>query len=157
MVLDRVNKIAYCARSERTNEELIDLFCEEMGYTSFVFSSFKCEWATKTYISHQCYDSIGLDFAMVCLRSIMILMSETPIDYFNKTEKRVLELSERWIQQFAGNAGIEIRQWGTPTALSSRGYHALTSTQVENYQINSKLFIRLCLQSNSLEEVVFAV
>lgn len=142
MVLDRVNKIAYCARSERTNEELIDLFCKEMGYTSFVFSSFQTVNGQRKPIYHtNVMMSIGLDFAMVCLQSIDDPDERnTLIDYFNNTGKRILELSEDQIHQFAGNA-LELKSdnGARLLALSSRGYHALTSTQVEELSDQLKI------------------
>ena len=71
MVLDRVNKIAYCARSERTNEELIDLFCKEMGYTSFVFSSFQTVNGQRKPIYHtNVMMSIATSFCVICLEAI---------------------------------------------------------------------------------------
>lgn len=35
LVLDRLNKIAYCSLSQRSNEELVNRFCIDMGYNSF--------------------------------------------------------------------------------------------------------------------------
>ncbi|GIR50750.1 MAG: hypothetical protein CM15mP59_4920 [Flavobacteriaceae bacterium] len=77
-----------------------------MGYTSFVFSSFQTVNGQRKPIYHtNVMMSIGLDFAMVCLQSVDDPDDRnTLIDYFNKTGKRVLELSEDQIQQFAGNA-----------------------------------------------------
>ena len=142
MVLDRVNKIAYCARSERTNEELINLFCKEMGYTSFVFSSFQTVNGQRKPIYHtNVMMSIGLDFAMVCLQSVDDPDDRnTLIDYLNKTGKRILELNEDQIQQFAGNA-LELKSDNAERllALSSRGYHALTSTQIEELSDQLKI------------------
>ena len=71
MVLDRENQIAYCARSERTNPILIDMFCKKMGYTAVVFSSFQSVNGQRQPIYHtNVMMSVGLDFAVVCLDSI---------------------------------------------------------------------------------------
>ena len=71
MVLDRVNKIAYCARSERTNPILIDMFCQKMGYSAVVFSSLQSVNGQRKPIYHtNVMMSVGLDFALVCLDSV---------------------------------------------------------------------------------------
>ena len=40
LVLDRLNKIAYCSLSQRSNEELVNRFCIDMGYNPVVFKSY---------------------------------------------------------------------------------------------------------------------
>ena len=113
-----------------------------MGYTTFVFSSFQTVDGQRKNIYHtNVMMSIGLDFAMVCLQSIDDPDERnTLIDYFNKTGKRILELNEDQIQQFAGNA-LELKSdnGARLLALSSRGYHSLTSKQVEELSDQLKI------------------
>ena len=40
LVLDRVNKKAYCSISERSSEDLLIEFCEDFQYTPVIFNSF---------------------------------------------------------------------------------------------------------------------
>ena len=47
LVLDRINKITYSCLSERTNEDLVNKFCKELGYAPIKFHA---------------YDSTGFSF-----------------------------------------------------------------------------------------------
>ena len=40
LVLDRLNKIAYCSLSKRSSEELVNRFCIDMGYNPILFKSY---------------------------------------------------------------------------------------------------------------------
>ena len=106
MVLDRENQIAYCARSERTNPILIDMFCKKMGYTAVVFSSFQSINGQRQPIYHtNVMMSVGLDFAVVCLDSIDDTQDgNVLIHSLEKTGKTIIELTEEQIHKFAGNS-----------------------------------------------------
>ena len=41
LVLDRKNKKAYCSLSQRANEKLLDIFCEDAGYKKIAFHSYQ--------------------------------------------------------------------------------------------------------------------
>ena len=41
LVLDRKNKKAYCSLSERADEKLLDIFCEDAGYKKIAFHSYQ--------------------------------------------------------------------------------------------------------------------
>ena len=74
------------------------------------------------------------------LNQLKNTLDQQMIDYLNKTGKRILELNEDQIQQFAGNA-LELKSDNAERllALSSRGYHALTSTQIEELSDQLKI------------------
>ena len=40
VILDRINKLAYCSISKRSNEKLFNIFCKDIGYKPIIFSSF---------------------------------------------------------------------------------------------------------------------
>ena len=132
MVLDRVNQIAYCARSERTSPILIDMFCQKMGYTAVVFSSFQSVNGQRQPIYHtNVMMSIGLDFAVVCLDSI----DETQelnalIHSLETTGKTIIELTEEQIHQFAGNIlELQSNKGDRLLAMSTSAFDALTDSQ----------------------------
>tara|TARA_B100002019_G_scaffold6390_1_gene5135 strand:+ start:1052 stop:1978 length:927 start_codon:yes stop_codon:yes gene_type:complete len=132
MVLDRVNQIAYCARSERTNPILIDMFCKKMGYRSVVFSSFQSVHGQRQPIYHtNVMMSIGLDFAVVCLDSIYETKERnTLIHSLETTGKTIIELSEEQIHQFAGNIlELKSNNGDRLLAMSSSALDALTDSQ----------------------------
>lgn len=53
-VLDRGNRIAYAARSPRTDEALFEAFCKQMGYQPIIFSSFDSS-GQPVYLLMSCY------------------------------------------------------------------------------------------------------
>jgi hypothetical protein len=140
MVLDRVNQIAYCARSERTNSILIDMFCQKMGYSAVVFSSLQSVNGQRQPIYHtNVMMSVGLDFAMVCLDSVDDINERNIlIGSLEKSGKKIIELTEDQIHQFAGNV-LELQSvsGNRLLAMSSTAYYALTDSQKE--EISSKL------------------
>ena len=140
MVLDRINQIAYCARSERTNSILIDMFCQKMGYSAVVFSSLQSVNGQRQPIYHtNVMMSVGLDFAMVCLDSVDDINERNIlIGSLEKSGKKIIELTEDQIHQFAGNV-LELQSvsGNRLLAMSSSAYYALTDSQKE--EISSKL------------------
>ena len=132
MVLDRVNQIAYCARSERTNPILIDMFCQKMGYTAVVFSSFQSVNGQRQPIYHtNVMMSVGLDFAVVCLDSIDDTQDRNVLIHsLEKTGKTIIELTEEQIHQFAGNVlELQSNKGNRLLAMSTSAFDALTDSQ----------------------------
>ncbi|MGB0374219.1 MAG: citrulline utilization hydrolase CtlX, partial [Flavobacteriaceae bacterium] len=132
MVLDRVNQIAYCARSERTNPILIDMFCQKMGYNAVVFSSFQSVNGQRKPIYHtNVMMSIGLDFAVVCLDSIDETQERNALIHsLEKTGKTIIELTEGQIHQFAGNVlELQSNKGNRLLAMSTSAFDALTDSQ----------------------------
>ena len=68
LVLDRLNKIAYCSLSQRSNEELVNRFCIDMGYNSVFFKSYHLD---KPIYHTNVVLSICNKFSIVCLESII--------------------------------------------------------------------------------------
>ena len=132
MVLDRVNQIAYCARSERTNPILIDIFCKKMRYRAVVFSSFQYVNGQRQPIYHtNVMMSVGLDFAVVCLDSIYDTEDRnTLIHSLETTGKTIVELSEEQIHQFAGNIlELKSKNGNRLLSMSTSAFDALTDSQ----------------------------
>jgi len=57
IVLDRLNRKAYCAISERSNEDLLIEFCEDFEYTPVIFKAFQSvKQIKRVNISYKRYD-----------------------------------------------------------------------------------------------------
>ena len=101
MVLDRVNQIAYAAISERTSEKILDDFANQMNYEIMSFSSF--------YQSNLIYHTnvmmcLGNDFALIGLDTIKeVNERKMIINSFERTNKKIIEISSDQIGSFAGN------------------------------------------------------
>ena len=132
MVLDRVNQIAYCSRSERTNPILIDMFCQKMGYSAVEFSSYQSVNGQRHPIYHtNVMMSIGLDFAVVCLDSIDEIRERNALIHsLETTGKTIIKLTEEQIHQFAGNIlELQSNNGNRLLAMSTSAFDALTDSQ----------------------------
>ena len=67
MILDRVNKIAYAAISERTSPKVLNDFALKMNYQTVSFNSFHKNAAIYHTNVMMC---LGEDFVLICLESI---------------------------------------------------------------------------------------
>ena len=71
LLLDRVNKKAYCALSARADEDLMIEFCEDFEYTPILFRSYQTVNQEQKEIYHtNVMMCIADKFAIVCLNSI---------------------------------------------------------------------------------------
>ena len=102
VVLDRVNKHAYCSISKRSNVDLFKLFCDDIGYKPISFKSYD---SRGDLIYHtNVMMSIGDDFALVCFESIndkneKILVKES----LEKSGRKIVEITLSQVDSFAGN------------------------------------------------------
>ena len=102
VVLDRVNKYAYCSISKRSNFDLFKLFCDDIGYKPISFKSYD---SRGDLIYHtNVMMSIGEDFALVCFESIndkneKILVKES----LEKSGRKIVEITLNQVDSFAGN------------------------------------------------------
>ena len=102
VVLDRVNKHAYCSISKRSNVDLFKLFCDDIGYKPISFKSYD---SRGDLIYHtNVMMSIGDDFALVCFESIndkneKILVKES----LEKSGRKLVEITLKQVDCFAGN------------------------------------------------------
>ena len=102
VVLDRVNKHAYCSISKRSNVDLFKLFCDDIGYKPISFKSYD---SRGDLIYHtNVMMSIGDDFALVCFESIndkneKILVKES----LEKSGRKIVEITLNQVDSFAGN------------------------------------------------------
>lgn len=103
LVLDRENKIAYSCISERTNEEVLNKFCNELKYKPVKFHAFD-EAGFPIYHTNVMM-ALGEKFAMVCLNSIKDEDEKKAIvSSINRSGKILIELTFKQMLDFAGNA-----------------------------------------------------
>ena len=102
VVLDRVNKHAYCSISKRSNVDLFKLFCDDIGYKPISFKSY--DYRGDLIYHTNVMMSIGEDFALVCFESIndkneKILVKES----LEKSGRKIVEITLNQVDSFAGN------------------------------------------------------
>ena len=132
LVLDRVNRRAYAALSERTHLDGLRAFCEAFDYEGIPFTANQTGPTGRTPIYHtNVMMSVGTAFAAVCLDCIDDVDEREMVrEALEADGKEIVELSEDQINQFAGNM-LEIHSTeGAPLiALSSQAFNALTPDQ----------------------------
>ncbi len=110
IVLDRVNRKAYCALSPRADEELFIEFCEDFEYSPVIFEAFQTVTSERKLIYHtNVMMCIGNEFAVICADSIddkkerkMVLES------LKADNKELIMITENQMDCFAGNM-LELR------------------------------------------------
>ena len=105
MILDRVNKKAYCALSDRADEELFIEFCEDFEFTPVVFTANQSVDGKRMPIYHtNVMMCLAEDFAVICLDAIDDKKEKKNVLFHLKQDGReVISISESQMHQFAGN------------------------------------------------------
>ena len=137
LVLDRLNKIAYCSLSQRSNEELLNRFCVDMGYNPVVFRSFH---QNKPIYHTNVVLSICNKFSIVCLESI--IDKKERLNVANTLASNGLEIIDININQMSsfGANCIQLNGSNGPLlVMSSKAYSSFTKNQIDIIQKNSQI------------------
>ena len=129
MVLDRENKIAYACLSPRTDKEVMELFCKEIGYKPVLFHAVD-ENGMDIYHTNVLM-CIGSRFAVICLDSIKDENEKNSVTSILKlTHKDIIAISFAQMNQFAGNM-LELKNIAGDSLLvmSQNAYNSLSSNQ----------------------------
>jgi hypothetical protein len=104
LVLDHNHKIAYASLSARTNRELVKDWSQQFGYRPIFFESWQVTPQGKKEVYHtNVVLSVGTDFALVATENIESGKNEL-IQSLQECGKHIIELNEKQISEFAGNA-----------------------------------------------------
>ena len=134
MVLDRVNRIAYAALSERTHLSLFLQFCEELRFTPCYFYANQTVETKRLPIYHtNVMMSIGDRYAVICLDSIDdATEKQTVVRSLRDSGKEIIEITESQMNHFAGNMlQVENRKGEKIATISETAYQSLTAKQIE--------------------------
>ncbi len=133
IVLDRVNRTAYCALSARADEGLFIEFCEDFEYTPVVFTAYQTVGKKRLPIYHtNVMMGIGETFAVVCLNCIDDKKErKNLIDHLKKDEKDIIVITEDQVNNFAGNM-LQVVGSGDKRYLvmSSAAFKSLSKDQI---------------------------
>ncbi len=144
MVLDRVNKVAYCCLSERADKELFELFCSDFGFKPVAFHAFQSYQGHRVAIYHtNVMMAVGEQYAVVCLASIDDPAErQLVVDELTETGKQVIDVSESEIDNFAGNE-IELEGAGGQryTIMTRSTANVLTDEQKAAIEESSEILV----------------
>ena len=135
IVLDRVNRKAYCAISERSDEDLLIEFCEDFEYTPVIFNAFQSVNNERKLIYHtNVMMCVANDFAIVCLDSVDdISEKKNLVNHLKNDSKYIIEISENQVNCFAGNMLQVVDNSGSLLlVMSSSAFNSLTTLQISD-------------------------
>ncbi len=129
LVLDRENKIAYMALSERSSYDLLVDFCQKTNFQAIVFSAFQ---KPKKIIYHtNVMMSVCEKFAIVCLDSIVDVNEKKKVfDFLIKTKKEIISISLEQVNNFCGNVlGVKNKNGESLLVMSTNAFNSFTKNQ----------------------------
>jgi hypothetical protein len=134
LLLDRVNKKAYCALSPRADEELFIEFCEDYDYAPIIFEAFQTVKGERKLIYHtNVMMCLGTNFAVICADCIDDKKERKMVlDHLKESGKEIILITESQVNNFAGNM-LEVRGANEQPYLimSESAYKSLNSKQID--------------------------
>jgi len=141
MVLDRVNRKAYCALSPRADEELFIEFCEDFEYTPVIFKAYQQVNNEQLPIYHtNVMMALGVDFAVVCLDTITDKSErKNLLHHLKEDKKEVINITPEQMCQYAGNMLQVQGKNSTYLVMSNAAYNALTPQQIQTIEKHTQI------------------
>lgn len=139
LLLDRVNRKAYCALSARADEELFIEFCEDFEYTPIVFTAYQMVEGKRLPIYHtNVMMCLGETFAVICLDSIDNKKErKNVIQHLKEDKKEIIDITESQMQQFAGNMlQVKGKNDKRYLVMSKAAHESLTKSQISRIEIH---------------------
>ena len=136
LILDRENGIAYCALSDRADEELLIEFCEDFEYTPIIFGAYQSADNKHLPIYHTNVMMCVADrFAVICLDSIDDKKERKAVkDQLKSNGKTIVTITEKQMHEFAGNMLQVKAKNGPALVMSDRAYRSLQPDQIKTLE-----------------------
>lgn len=133
MLLDRVNKIVYAAISLRTDEKVLQDFCEKFGYRPVSFTSNQTVDDKRLPIYHtNVMMCLGEGFAVLCADTVDDVDERKElIENIESSGKEIIYITEAQKHRFAGNM-LEVQSvdGAKYLVMSASAHQSLTPEQV---------------------------
>ncbi|MEE9363261.1 MAG: arginine deiminase-related protein [Cellulophaga sp.] len=137
ILLDRVNRKAYCALSERADEELFIEFCEDFEYTPVIFKANQTEDGKRMAIYHtNVMMCMAEEFSVICLDTIDDKKErKNVVNHLKQDNKKIITITEVQMYHFAGNMlqvlGADDKRF---LVMSTAAYTILTPAQIKSFE-----------------------
>lgn len=142
LVLDRTEKVAYCAISERSSPELFKQWCNRFGYRPVAFSATQWVEEERKPIYHtNVMMSIGTDWVVCCFDAL-----RNPIERSllrdNLSTRKIIEISEEQCESFCGNVLELMSSKGKKyIVMSKTAFDAFNSEQKRLFEASGELIV----------------
>lgn len=130
---DRVNQKAYCALSERANEELFIEFCEDFDCFPVIFTAYQTVEGERKPIYHtNVMMAMAETFVVICLDAIDDKKQRKNVTTHLKSDgKKIISITEAQMHAFAGNMlqviGANDKRF---MVMSTAAFHSLDEQQI---------------------------
>ena len=144
MILDRVNRIAYAALSERTDKSDFIQFCKVFQFKPVFFNAFQTVGTKRLPVYHtNIMLSVANEYAVICDSCIDDSVERrTVLDELNTTKKEIISITEEQMMQFAGNMlQIENNEGKKLLVLSQSAFNSLNNNQIERLSVYNELIV----------------
>lgn len=144
LILDRINKVAYACRSQRTHKTPLGYFGNLMGFEVVDFDATQVVNGILSPIYHtNVMMHIGTEIAVVCLESIPLASEKLKVqEYLEKTGKKMIPITAKQKFQFAGNM-LEIQNnLGSKfTIMSDSAFQSLGDVQINTIKRYTEIIV----------------
>ncbi|SKB24771.1 citrulline utilization hydrolase CtlX [Maribacter arcticus] len=133
ILIDRVNKKAYCALSQRANEDLFIEFCEDFDFFPVIFTANQSVDGKRLPIYHtNVMMALAENFVVICTDSIDDKKErKNVLDHLKIDGKEIITITEKQMHHFAGNMlqvlGSEGQKY---MVMSTAAFNSLTPKQI---------------------------
>ncbi len=130
MIPDRDSNLVFACRSPRTDESVLEEFCDELDFDYFLFSAYDNDGGLIYHTNVMM--CVATKFVVACLDSIRDINERQDfIGLVEESDKELVEISLEQMNQFAGNM-IEVRnKKGEPLLImSATAKRSLTAEQL---------------------------
>lgn len=142
LVLDRINKIAYCSLSPRAHMESLNKFCEILNFTPVVFQAIQEFKNDRIPIYHtNVMMGLGEKYAVICLESIENpTQKEHIIKSLTFAGKEIVDITSEQVLKFCGNV-LELKSKDEKryTLMSKSAFDNFTEEQKNIISKNSEI------------------
>lgn len=137
IILDRENELAFACISQRTDEDLLVEFCEELEYTPVIFHANQTVNGERKPIYHtNVMMCISDKYAIICLDSIDDKKEKKAVcEYLLEAGKEIIAITEAQMHQFAGNM-LQVGGLGQSyLVMSQTAYNSLNQEQISKIEV----------------------
>ena len=139
IIFDHTNRLAYACLSPRTDEQLLEDLCQEIGYHKVVFHA--TDGNGQDIYHTNVMMALGETFVVICLSTIRAAAERQLLEQkFKTTGKEIVDITLAQMNAFAGNM-LQVRNTAGQTLLvmSSTAYQALTPEQISTLERHTQL------------------
>lgn len=137
MVFDREARLAYACHSPRTDVNFFEKTCARLKYRPILFHAKQNVTWRRLPIHHTgLMMTLAEHFVIICLDAVDEKADKLMLlEHFERTQKHVITISEKQMQQFAGNARqVRGRDNQALLIMSTRAHDSLSNEQISQIE-----------------------